>query len=369
MQFIGDDPGFQRAWTKSRHLMTIDDWIIEAAHMRPVAAAARWSLPPIESAGALAAWLALMPAELDWFADLKGLAARGHGAGLEHYRYRLISKPSGGMRLIEAPKQRLKAIQRQILSQILDRIPPHPAVHGFVHGRSIRGFAAPHTAQRVVLRMDLENFFPSISGPRVQAMFRTVGYPEPVADLLGGICTNVPPRAIQKQLAWEYSRPHLSQGAPTSPALANICAWRLDRRLASLAEASGAVYTRYADDLAFSGGDDFDRCVDRFSARAAAIAVAEGFSVNYHKTRIMRQGVRQQLAGIVTNQHMNVRREEFDRLKAILTNCVRHGPRQQNRDGHPDFRAHLAGRVAFVESINPSKARRLRVLFDRISWD
>ncbi len=104
------------------------------------------------------------------------------------------------------------------------------------------------------------------------------------------------------------------------------------------------------------------------SARAAAIVEEEGFRVNHHKTRIMRQSVRQHLAGLVANQRVNVRRAEFDLLKAILTNCVRLGPESQNREGHPHFREHLEGRVAFVESINPAKARRLRAILERIRW-
>jgi RNA-directed DNA polymerase len=82
----------------------------------------------------------------------------------------------------------------------------------------------------------------------------------------------------------------------------------------------------------------------------------------------MRQGGRQYLAGIVCNQRMNVVRDDFDRLKAILTNCVRHGPDGQNREGHPEFRAHLLGRVGFVEMIHPAKGERLRRVFERIDW-
>jgi hypothetical protein len=100
----------------------------------------------------------------------------------------------------------------------------------------------------------------------------------------------------------------------------------------------------------------------------AAILLEEGFTANYRKTRLMRQGVRQHLAGLVANEKPNVLRTDFDTLKAILTNCVRRGPAGQNRDGHPDFRAHLAGRVSFVESVNPHRGRKLRDLFERISW-
>jgi hypothetical protein len=232
----------------------------------------------------------------------------------------------------------------------------------------------------VILRMDLRDFFPSIPRARIQAIFRTIGYPETVADRLGGICTNSVPADewkhpgidVDPRQLWEarrlYAAPHLPQGAPTSPSLANLCAYRFDRRLRGLAESAGASYTRYADDLAFSGGDDFDRRVDRFSLHVAAILTAEGFQVHHRKTRIMRRGVRQHLAGLVANEHVNVMRPDFDLLKATLTNCVRKGPASQNREGHANYRMHLEGRVAFVESINPAKGHRLRAIFDRISW-
>jgi hypothetical protein len=163
-----------------------------------------------------------------------------------------------------------------------------------------------------------------------------------------------------------YAWPHLPQGAPTSPALANICAYRVDCRLTWLAEASRAVYTRYADDLAFSGGPEFERGAERFASRVAAILMEEGFSVHHRKTRIMRQGVRQYLAGIVVNEHVNVIRRDFDALKAILTNCARHGWESQNRNGRADFKAHLAGRVSFVEMVNAKRGARLRQLLDQV---
>ena len=228
--------------------------------------------------------------------------------------------------------------------------------------------------------MDVRDFFPTFGGVRIQNLFRTLGYPEAVADLLGGICTNAAPRDIWDEIAADlgpvgveearrlYARPHLPQGAPTSPALANISFYRADCRLSALAESAGASYTRYADDLAFSGGEKFERRVERFGPYVASILLEEGFAVNHRKTRVMRQGVRQHLAGLVTNQRPNVVRRDFDRLKALLTNCVRQGPQTQNRERRPQFRAHLEGRVAFVEMINPGKAKRLRAIFERIRW-
>jgi len=380
VEFLLRDRGFARARSRYFGELRAKRWLTESQQMQPVAAAAGWDVPAIESAGDLADWLGLYPGELQWFADLKGLGYKQNRPRLRHYRYRVLSKGYGNIRLIEAPKPRLKELQRQILARILEKIPPHPAVQGFLKGRSIKTFIAPHVGQHVVLRMDLRDFFPSISGARVQTFFRTVGYPESVADVLGGICTNTAPRDVFKAAGFDidparlrdartlYARPHLPQGAPTSPALANLCAYRMDCRLVGLARSAGARYTRYADDLAFSGSEAFERSVERFSTHAAAISHEEGFAVNHRKTRIMRQGVRQHLAGLVANQKPNVMRTDFDRLKATLTNCVRHGPESQNRDGHAAFRAHLEGRVGFVESINPAKGKRLRDTFERIRW-
>jgi len=381
VQFLLQDPGVAHAQSKYRHELRVEQWLTQPQQMQPVPTAAAWEIPSIESVAALADWLLLTPGELEWFADLKGLTYRRNtGPKLRHFHYRVLAKTSRGIRLIEAPKPRLKALQRQILWQILDSIQPHSAVHGFRRGRSIKTFAAPHVGRHIVLRMDLQNFFPNISGARIQTFFRTAGYPESVADLLGGICTNATPRDVWREAGIDadpamlrearalYARPHLPQGAPTSPALANLCAYRADCRLTGLAKSVDAQYTRYADDLAFSGGESFARNVERFSAHVAAILYEEGFTVNHRKTRIMRQGVRQHLAGLAVNRRLNIIRADFDRLKATLNNCVHLGPDSQNRDALANFRLHLDGRVAFVETINPAKGKRLRMLFERIRW-
>jgi RNA-directed DNA polymerase len=380
VQFFLQDPGFRRARSRYFDDLAVAQWLGDQEHMQPVAAAASWDVPVIESVGALADWLNITADELLWFADLMGLAYKTKRPQLGHYHYRVLAKKSGAIRLIEAPKPRLKGLQRRILAQILDQIPAHSAAHGFIQGRSTKTFLLPHLRQRVVLKMDLQDFFPSITGVRIQTFFRTAGYPESVADLLGGICTNAVPRHIWNAAAADadqaqlqearmiHTRPHLPQGAPTSPALANVCAYRMDCRLTGLARSAGAEYTRYADDLAFSGGDEFQRGVERFSTHVAAVLMEEGFSVNHRKTRIMRQGVRQRLAGLVANERMNVPRADFDRLKAALNNCARLGPDTQNHTAHPRFRAHLEGRIGWVESINPVKGQRLRAIFDQIAW-
>ena len=381
VRFLARDEGFLREQVRHEKTLRVVEWTGEQPEMLRVGAAAGWQVPEIRSESGLAEWLGLEYSQMLWLADRRGLAGKGARAGdvedrLRHYHYRVVGKEGGGMRLIEAPKARLKALQRKVLAEILERVPAHPAVHGFVKGRSIKSFAGPHVGRAVVLGMDLEDFFPSFRGARVAALFRTMGYPERVADLLGGLVTTCAPSAAWRGVAAGglrevqalYRQRHLPQGAPSSPAVANLCSYRLDARLQGLAEAAGATYTRYADDLAFSGDEGFARGVERFSVHVAAILLEEGFRVNYRKTRIMRRGVRQYLAGLVTNERLNVPRADFDALKATLTSCVRHGPESQNREGLEAFREHLAGRVGFVESIHPAKGRRLREIFDRIAW-
>jgi RNA-directed DNA polymerase len=377
--FLRADAGFRKALEKHGGARRVADWQAPPSFV-PARAAENWRLPEIATEGDLAAWLGVSVNELQWLADLRNLGAKRKEEKLRHYRYRILAKETGSVRLIEMPKPRLKEIQRRILAEILTLIPAHPAAHGFVKGRSIKTFAVPHVGRRVILRMDLREFFPRLSRARVQALFRTAGYPERVADLLGGLCTSTVPHDIWTQAAAAiepvklselrrlYAGPHLPQGAPTSPALANLCTFRADCRLHGLARAAGSVYTRYADDLAFSGDEEFESRVERFAAHVAAILAEEDLHVNHRKTRVMRRGVRQYLAGIVANQHVNVVRGDFDRLKATLANCVRRGPASQNRESHPAFRQHLAGRVAFVEMINPQKGARLRRIFDRINW-
>lgn len=376
--YILSDGGFRQA--ARRYPLRIVDRLSMQPAMAPVAPVAGWDLPPINTAGELCEWLHVTVSELDWFADLKHFESRRNRDRLRHYHYRTLAKRSGTIRLLEAPKPRLKEIQRRILTGIVEPIPAHHAAHGFVRGRSIKSFAVPHAGRHVVLRLDLADFFPTISAARIQALFHTAGYPEHVSQLLASLCTNVAPEDAcddaeppmstcqRRELDALYSRPHLPQGAPTSPALANLCAYRLDCRLAALAASAGASYTRYADDLAFSGDEQFARIARRFQLHVSAIVIEEGFSVHHRKTRIMRRGVRQHLAGLVLNERPNIARADFDRLKATLTNCIRYGAAGQNRAGHEDFRAHLLGRVSFVAMINPARGQRLRALFEQIAW-
>jgi hypothetical protein len=372
-RFIESD----RAFLNASRGLTVRQYFWLKPVMDPAAGTpASWQVPAIVTAGVLADWLGICPGELDWFADRQGREAKVPPGPLRHYTYQWL-RTSRKARLLEAPKARLKAIQRRILHDILDCIPPHDAAHGFRAGRSLASFVAPHAGQRIVLRLDLRDFFASIRARRIERLFRIAGYPSAVARILAGLCTNVVPDDAWPAPSEEirlphrplFARPHLPQGAPTSPALANLCAYRLDCRLAALARAAGARYTRYADDLAFSGARDFERSSRRFHVQVCLVALEEGFEVNTRKTRFMRPGVRQYLAGLVVNCRPNIIRADYDLLKATLHNCIVQGPRSQNHDGYPDFRAHLLGRIAWVEQFHSDRGRRLREMFDHIRWE
>jgi retron-type reverse transcriptase len=348
--------------------------VLHSPAFAPIAAFAGLPVPKLETPGDLAAWLELPIEQVDWLADIRRGHARAAIPQLHHYSYAFAPKRDGAPRLIEAPKAQLKAVQRRILHEILDHAPPHRTAHGFVHGRSCISGAQPHAGEYLVVRLDLRRFFPSIQSARVHGLFRAIGYPWATARLLTGLCTTCTPAAALAAIPdWrarkEYTAPHLPQGAPTSPALANLCAWRLDQRLSGLARRLGINYSRYADDLSFSGDRAFAKGISGFLPTVEMIVSEEGFTLNPNKTRVMRASSTQRVTGIVVNQHVNVAREDYDALKATLHNCRASGdPERQNRAGHADFKAHLHGRIGWVEQLNPRRGLNLRRIFDEIAW-
>lgn len=344
----------------------------------------RWPVPVIATVGELATFLGLGDGELAWLADARGLERSVTAERLRNYWYGTIARPGRPVRVIERPKHRLKTVQRQILSEILNWIPAHDAAHGFVAGRSVRSHAAKHTGQYAVARFDLEDFFSSVTASRIYGTMRTAGYPESVAHALTALSTNIvhsgfwasldrPTQPAQidahQRLGRRLATPHLPQGAPTSPALANLAAFGLDRRLAGLAASLDITYTRYADDLTFSGPERLVRSHRALRSAVSEITREEGFTVNQHKSTLMTRGGRQRVCGIVTNQRLNVARGEYDALRAILHNSRVHGPSSQNRHQAPDFRAHLLGRIAWIAALNPARGEKLMRDFASIAWD
>lgn len=332
-----------------------------------------WQLPRMETPADLAAWLDIPLGQLAWLIHRFHEGDRPPNERESHYRYHWIKKRQGGYRLIEAPKPILQKAQTQILEQILNQVTPHPACQGFTEGRSIVTNAKPHVGQHVVLKFDLENFYPSVAFSRVVAIFRGFGYNREIATWLGRLVTSCVPTTMSfaKDSAGAfvpYVRRHLPQGAPTSPMLANLAAFSLDIRLFGLARSFGANYTRYADDLTFSGPASFDRALKIVIPLATQVIRDERFRVHKSKRKVLRRGSRQTVTGVVVNEKINISRHEYDILKAILTNCRRLGPETQNRRQHPDFASHLRGRIAYVHQLNPSRGAKLWSLFNQIRW-
>jgi RNA-directed DNA polymerase len=283
--------------------------------------------------------------------ELDALMRPGTEAGSGYVEFE-IAKRSGGSRRISAPRARLKQVQRALLEQILAHMPAHDAAHGFVKGRSTVSNAEPHTGATVVVRVDLENFFPTVHYRRVKGLFLSHGYGDEVASTLAGLTTHRP-KLADGTVVWPGALP---QGAPTSPAIANLVCRRMDARLTALAKKYGAAYTRYADDLSFSFKAPPEK-MGRFMWWVNAILQQEGFLENNPKRRVMRRAHRQRVTGLTVNEQVSIPRVDRRRFKAILANCRKHGVASQAR-GRKDFESWLRGYAAYVKMVHPELGTR-----------
>jgi RNA-directed DNA polymerase len=317
-----------------------DRWDLPNAEER----AAENELPPLDTPQQLAEAMGLTISRLRW------LAYHRDAATLVHYRRFLIPKRGGGERAIWAPMPVLKAAQHWVLRHIAERLPVHGAAHGFLPGRSTFSNAAVHTASRVVVKVDLKDFFPTVTLPRVKGIFRKAGYREQVATLLALLCTEAPREVVNLEGKTYYVSlgPRcLPQGAPTSPALTNTLCLRLDRRISGLARRLGWRYTRYADDLTFSlpGDHKGKPGLGTLLGTVRRIVEAEGFHINPEKTRVHRRGGRQRVTGLVVNGPGTPRvpRTLRRQLRAAAHNLHRGRPLKEG-----ETPARLAGYAAYV---------------------
>jgi RNA-directed DNA polymerase len=321
---------------------------------------ARAGLPVLHTGLDVAMALGIPLGQLRW------LTFHRRGAPLVHYHRWGIPKKTGGVRAISAPKKKLKAAQQWLFESILEKLKVDDSAHGFVAHRSVVTNALPHVKRAVVVNLDLRDFFPTITFRRVKGLFHKIGYSEAVGAVLALLCTE-PPRVEAildgKRVYVALADRQLPQGACTSPAITNVLCRRLDRRLGGLARSLGFSYTRYADDLTFSGEDVAQTKV--LLARARRILEDEGFALHPEKTRVMRPGRRQEVTGVVVNEKASVSRQQVKELRAILHNCAKSGLAEQNREGHPDFAAHLAGKVAWVKMVDPRRGAQLGLLLQR----
>lgn len=277
------------------------------------------------------------------------------------YKKFSITKRNGGSRSISAPQGGLRIIQQKLAQVLMAVHRPKPSSHGFVRGRSIVTNAAKHIGRRVVLNVDLRDFFPSIHFGRVRGMFVAHPFhlPAEVATLLAQICF--------------AGEPGLPQGAPTSPVVANMIASPMDSRLQRLAELLHCTYSRYADDLTFSttrrvlpeallleNGGQLSPGVTLQDAIHAS-----GFSVNLEKLRSQSRYERQEVTGLVVNQRVNVPRRFVRQIRAMVHAWDRYGYAAaqaeftaafDTKHRHPkslprDYESVLFGKLAYLHMI------------------
>lgn len=317
----------------------------------------RAGLPMMSTPADLAKALNISIPRLRWLCFHTEAATRIHYVQFE------VPKKSGGTRVLSAPHKSLAAAQRWIFENIVTRLGVEPAAHGFIPGRSILSNARAHTGKDILINVDLEGFFPNITFPRVRALFQRLGYSPAVATLLALLCTECPRRQVEYNGVRYFvaTGPRgLPQGACTSPGLSNQIARKLDRRLQGLARKLGLTYTRYADDITFSGSKEaVGEKIGYVLACVRHVAQDEGFAINPKKTRVLRQNTRQMVTGLVVNEKPGVSRKEVRRLRAILHRAKKEGLNAQNRRARPNFREWLRGKIAYVAMSRPEVGQKL----------
>ncbi|MBN8524781.1 MAG: RNA-directed DNA polymerase, partial [Planctomycetes bacterium] len=319
-------------------------------------------LPVLATPADVARWLDLSIPRLRW------LAFHSDSTTVSHYVFFTVPKKTGGVRRLSAPHAGMAAAQRKIFQEILPRLRIHDAAHGFVTGRSIRSNATPHVGAHVVVNLDLKDFFPSITFPRIRGLLTAAGYSPCASSILALLCSESPRQVLGLggQRLFVATGPRaLPQGACTSPGLANLAARILDARLAGLVAAWGWTYTRYADDLTFST-QNAQADIGRLLTAVRNIVADEGFTVNEEKTQVQRRSQAQEVTGLVVNQRAKAPRELIRRIRAILHRAEREGLAAQNREGHRDFAAWLGGMIAYIAMTDPATAARYRAQLERV---
>lgn len=299
-------------------------------------------LPTLPTPQSLAAAIGIPFGKLVWL----------RSATPKHYVEIRIPKLEGE-RLLEAPKKTLKKAQRWILRNILDKVEAAPAAFGFRKGRSPAANAAAHVMKEIVMSFDLRNFFWQIGRNRVRGVFQQMGYSRDMAYLLASLCCH---------------KGRLPQGAPTSPALSNLVCRRLDRRLAGLAKSFHASYTRYADDLTFSGPAALKDHVVVLVRAIKKILREEQLHIAPEKTHFARRGARQEVTGYVVNSWVAPPREVARGIRALLHTAKKKGPAAANVDNVPRFKEHVRGRIEAVRAVNPERGKKLLSAFREIVW-
>jgi len=266
------------------------------------------------------------------------------GHAFDHlYRTYSLPKKSGGSRLVTVPNDALKRLQRRILRNGFDDVLVHSAAHGFKRGRSIVTNALPHVGKACVVYVDIESFFPSTRYPlifRACSQLMDGDLSEGACHVLADICS---------------FGGGLPTGAPTSPAIANLVLRPADAAITKAATDNCITYTRYADDLTFSG----DTNTIKILPFVKRILTQLGYQLKEQKTNIFRRGRRQMVTGLVVNDKPNLPRHIRRRLRAAVHQMTKDGNPQWQ--GHPMSSNELLGRLAFLNLVQPEEAQALKL--------
>jgi hypothetical protein len=299
--------------------------------------------------------LELTPEILQWLTYERGADTT------DHYTRFAIPKRGGGRRLISTPKPVMRAAQQWVRTNVLVPLPVSDYAAAFRPGKSIADNARLHSGKACVIRLDLRDFFGTVTFHRIRGFFESLGYNPGVATVLTLICTDAPRSRVtldgKTSLVIVGDR-SLPQGACTSPDLANLITFGLDARIAGLARKFGYTYTRYADDLVLSTANEEVFAAGVISA-VSRICREEGFEVNNRKTRIMRAPNRQLVTGLLVNDGVRLTRNDLRRIRAFLHRCEIRGLTAVSAELGKDAQAVAHGYFAYIFMITPGVAMRL----------
>ncbi len=260
---------------------------------------------------------------------------------LSHYKVHRIPKRDGTMRIIHEPESELKRKQKGILRWLTARgIRPSSYAHGFVTKRSTATHARLHVGRKIVLKVDIKDFFGTTKAGQIVSALTREGLSSDQAKNISWTCT---------------LNGVLPQGAPTSPMLANLAVKGMDVRLAALAKKYDATYSRYADDLCFSSDKpDLNEIIPQVNF----VIKQCGYALNRKKTRVMRRGRRQIVTGVVINRKVNMPRKLRRNIRAGLHNVKMALVNNQPFD-EKQFES-LKGMAAYFQSVSPEAALRFK---------
>lgn len=270
------------------------------------------------------------------------------------YRTFSIPKKSGGSRQIEAPCKRLKEIQRWIKDEIVDKFVISEYATGFRKHMSIVDNAKKHVRKDLVINMDIKDFFPSVTYAQVFLMFIYIGYRKDVAHLLTKLCTN--------------ADNVLPQGSPASPSISNHILLKLDKRLGKLAESIGADYSRYADDITFSGNGSISSII----SLVEEIVDEEGFQINKNKTRLQYNNQRQEVTGLIVNSKITVSSTIENEIRNALYFIGKFGLHDHMKHigcNKSFYKEHLYGIAYFIKMIDGEKGKKYLDQLDQVIWE